>query len=480
MNVQTLGLQNVPQWQRQDLAAAPLGTIGNLQVRAGQGGTARASRSGVTALARDSWANLRFRHSGATPEEQRQRAARSEVYENSRRIGNFLGSLTGSWRKEKALFRIKEGLERLSQSVTLDLADLSGGEYILSTYMRELTRADLEAMYDGILSHSNARAAVLRRIPPDLQARADNVLQQIKAVLTQRLIQVLVVAPLWRIHHLMLAQPVSEYELAAQLLALSTALARTARNESDNGHATFTLLDNYFRSLSAEPLRVFSLVFQPQILEPARSALDRIGNQSGGQQARVMLDSIRHALGHEINARFARDLTAVRMDLTWAELAGNQLAASEALHDLHRLVDKIKQLYGWLPDQMVGDVRIAVAKSLFLFRNTTDNPHGPLNVASLQSLSNAVLLNLSKASQLHTLGLSLGVNALNEVGLSRVYEYCSQFSDAISKDRPKQELKLLRRLKLSDARRVLKLIDFGEKRREAEAMLQFIRGWSSK
>lgn len=479
MNVQPLGLQNIPQWQRQDLAAAPLGAIGNLRVNAARGGTARASGPGLIRLVRDAWANQRFRRR-ATPAEQLQRAARNEVYGNSWRIGNFLGSLTGSWRKGKDLLRIKEGLEQLSMKVTYDLADLSGGEYILATYMSELTRADLEAMYDGMLSHPNASAAVLKRISPDLRARADNVLRQIKAALTQRLIQVLIVEPLWKIHNLMLAQFVSEQELAAQLLSLSTGLARSDLNRSDDGPATFALLDNYLRSLPADRLRGFSLVFQPQILEPARSALGRIGNQSERQQALATLDSIRHALGHEIYSRFTYDLRKVNMALTWARLAGDQLAASKALYDLHLLVGKINQLYGWLPEQVSKDVRIAVDKSLCLFRNSAHNPHGPLNVASLQMLDDDVLLYLCGASRLHALGLRLGVNALNEVGLSRVYTYCSQFSEESSKDLSKQDLNLLCREKLSDARRALRLIEFGEKRREAEAMLQFMRSWSSK
>ena len=479
MNIQPFGLQNIPQWQRQDLAAAPLGAIGNLRVHAARGGTARASRPGLMELVRDAWANLKFRRR-ATPGEQQQRAARSEVYGNSWRIGNFLGSLTGSWRKGKDLLRIERGLEQLSMKVTHDLADLSGGEYILSTYMSELTRADLEAMYDGILSHPNTCAALLNKVPPALQGRADNVLQQIKAALTHRLIQVLIVEPLWRIHNLMLAQFVSEQQLAAQLLTLSTGLVGSDLNQSDNGPATYALLDNYFRTLSEDRLRELSLVFQPQILEPARSALGRLGNQFDRQQALSTLDSIHHALGREINSLFTRDLKQVNSALILAELAGDQLAASKALYDLHLMVDKIKQLYGWLPDQVVIDVRIAVDKSLFLFRNTQHNPSGSLNVASLERLEDAVLLYLRGASRLRALGLDLGVNALNEVGLSRVYKYCSQFSEESSKGLPKQELNLLRREKLSEAERALKLIDFGEKRREAEAMIQVMRSWGGK
>lgn len=480
MNIQPPGLQNISQWRRQNLAPAPLGVIGNLRASAEQGGTARARRSGIRGLARDSWVNLRFRLSSATPDERRQRAARIEVYDNSRRIGNFLGSLTGSLRKNKDQLRIKEGLEQLSMMVTRDLSDLSGGEYALFTYMNELTRADLEAMHDGLLGHPTARAALLNQISPDLRVQADNVLQQIKATLTQRLTQVAMVEPLWQIRSLMLVQPVSEQELAAQLLYLSTGLGRSDLNELENGTTTFAMLDAYFRSLPPGQLQTFSLVFRPPTLNRTQDALGRIVNQSEREQALATLDSIHRSLGREINSRFTRDLGRADSALSQAVSTGNKLDVSKALYDLHLLVGMIKLSYGWLPRQVIQDVRTAVGASLPVFRNTARNPHGPLNAASLQALEDDVLLNLRAATCLHDLGLNLERNALNKVGLSRVYKCCGQFCEESSKDLPEQELNSIRQEKVSEAERALGLIDIGEKRREAEVMLQLMRSVTRK
>ncbi len=475
MNIQSLDLPGVQERRREDLAAAPLGIIGNLQVKPEHGGTARASRRSAVSHLLDLCADLTFRISRATPEERRQRAVRIEVHDNSRRIGNLLGSLTGSPKDGGDLFRIKGELEQLSGLVTRDLADLPGGAYALSTYLSELTRVDLEVMRDGMLGHPNARAAVMRRISPDLRVRADKVLKQVEKALNQRLAQVIVEGPLQQIRTLMLARFLSKRELAAQLISLSTDLAGRDLNESEDGPPTIAMLDTYFGSLPRFRLQEFSLVFQQEILDPARDALRRIHDPSERRQALDMLYSIRRSLAREISARLEPVLRRADRALSRTVNAEDRLAASKALHELHLLVGKIENFYGWLPEKVIEDVREAVGNSLSLFRDTERNPYGMLNIASLHGLDDAVLLNLRKASHLHSLGLEFDPDALDEVGLSRVYAHIREFFEESAKIMSKYALDTYYLVKLQDLYQTLSLIAFGEKRRKAEAMFRVMR-----
>ncbi len=93
----------VLQLQRDDLESCPLGTVGNLQFNAEQGGTAPAPRAGapLSELSQplaDRRADLTVDVTGESSQARAQREAlvqaRAEVRANSLLIGNLLGSLT--------------------------------------------------------------------------------------------------------------------------------------------------------------------------------------------------------------------------------------------------------------------------------------------------------------------------------------------------------------------------------------------------
>ena len=122
----------------------------------------------------------------------------------------------------------------------------------------------------------------------------------------------------------------------------------------------------------------------------------------------------------EILARVQPGLWQIRVKLAQAVHAQDRLAASRALYDLHTLVNKAQQIYGQLPEEMVGDVRELVRGSLGLFRDAENNPQGRLNLASLERLDDFTFVYLRRASSLHSLGLELDFHAASEVAHSRV------------------------------------------------------------
>lgn len=158
-----------PALERKDLGSCPLGTVGNLQFNAKQGGTRRATAVGVwLSDLRRFWSSMAFRLISSSKPARSQRASLSQVRKNSRRIGNLLGSLTARADDLKGQRRIAQELARLGVLADGDLSNLKGWQYCLSSYLDDLTRADLEALVFGAAGSQAAREAVLNRISPDI------------------------------------------------------------------------------------------------------------------------------------------------------------------------------------------------------------------------------------------------------------------------------------------------------------------------
>src|SRR5690606_5450307 len=121
---------------------------------------------------------------GASTEQRAQRFVLDQARDNSRRVGNLLGNLTGSPRDSKVQSRIAQGLARLGDLSGGDLSKLPGGKESLKTYLSELGLMDLSALRSGVLGDPKAREAVISRVePPRLRTQASALLDQISAQL---------------------------------------------------------------------------------------------------------------------------------------------------------------------------------------------------------------------------------------------------------------------------------------------------------
>lgn len=198
-------LQNL---QRRHFDAGPLGQVGNLRFKAGPGATPRAS--GPNALQRfgQFLSKVAF-YVGAGPAQRAQRHVLDQARDNSRRIGNLLGNLTGAPGDPKTRARIAEGLARLGDLSGGDLSGLPGGKESLQTYLGELGVMDLNALRGGVLGDPEARQAVLDQVdPPRLRAQAARLLDQIAVALEQAVAGQAVRDPLAQIRALLAGQPV--------------------------------------------------------------------------------------------------------------------------------------------------------------------------------------------------------------------------------------------------------------------------------
>ena len=162
--------------QRQDLASSPLGAVGNLRFKPEVGGTKGSSPGWLTRAGRSVGRLVSSFRSEATK-------ARSvhlhKVRENSRKIGNLLGSLTASRDDEEATGRIAKAIGQLDEDAQGDLDNMDGGQDALSTYLDELSLKDLYALRDGALGSATARKAIMNSF------RSQQSLENAKSVLDQ-------------------------------------------------------------------------------------------------------------------------------------------------------------------------------------------------------------------------------------------------------------------------------------------------------
>lgn len=374
---------------RQGVAPGPLGTAGNLQFGRRQGGTAgvgrvRATLSSVRRPLSNLTANLRLRFNRTTLEAWRQRDLSNRVHDNSRRIGNFLSSLTAPASSARAQSRVAGELRQLSSLAQGDLANLPGAQEALSTYVDELTLVDLAAVRAGPLGSSESRNALLNLIPSSMQFQASDVLNQITQVLNQRLARDAVHVPLMQIRELIQQAPiVLARDLAAALNSLPAVPA---------------MVEIYLQSLPQGQVEQLSQVFNVSTTKDARDVLQRLDDGPERRDAIAMLESIQQALGREIHARVQPALRALDNELFQARFAGNQLAVSEAFCKLVTLVAEVREAYGWLPDAVAISAGRLVNDNMSVFRDTEHNPYGALNAASLDRLDSVVVENLRNAS----------------------------------------------------------------------------------
>ncbi|WP_454006143.1 hypothetical protein [Alcaligenes sp. Marseille-Q7550] len=361
-----------------------MGTVGNLQFGLQDGGTTRFSPPGALASVSNSWVARQFRRHRAPQLIQERRDFFRQAYQNSGLIGNALG--------------------RLAQG---NLANLPGALDSLSSYMNELTLADLEALRNGMLGHPTVRDAVLETISPAVRAQAARVVEQIATALDRRLARDIVQPHLKRIRKLMRRQRVDGKALAVQLSSLATVLAAPVSSRSQRGLPVLPILDTYFQSLPQSRVNKLAFVFGSVILRPAQEALQRMDDDLAKRRALAMLNIIHGSLEREICARVQPSLQEFKVALDQARHDRNPRAASRIFCELNTLVGASRQAYGWLPETVDRAVRKLVDDNLILFRDATHNPSGALNAASLSRLDEVTVANLRNVRHLRGFGLEL-------------------------------------------------------------------------
>lgn len=357
MNTQALGQMGGRNLHLQDLAPGPLGTTGNLRFTPQQGGTEPARCTGMFPRS-SQLERLRLHFSVASTEVRAQRAHYIEVSENSRRIGNLLGSLTARADDAAAVSRIAKGLAQISALSQGDLSNLEGGTEALSIYMGALTHPDLLALGDGIFSRPRACDAMLEQISPDqLRSKAADVLSQVAVALYQRLAEKIVSEPLRGIVDALADMPANGERLVEQLIRLCTGLAMTDSIGVAGRLPTISMLDIHLESLSEDKLAAQLIDLRQEKLEAAASALLLLSDGPGKQQAQTMLERLRVSLGREMYARVQPRLQQVQESLIPLKAVPREIAALSKMMVLAEIRDNHLEAYGWMPAEMVKEMR---------------------------------------------------------------------------------------------------------------------------
>ncbi|WP_454006114.1 hypothetical protein [Alcaligenes sp. Marseille-Q7550] len=448
-------------------SSSALGSVGNLQYTAKQGGTARVGfiRTTLSDLRHfvANWqAKLTFFLTNAPKEARAQHEALVQNRKTNKCVANLLGDLTALAKDEKGRTAVARRLEELITLADGDLNSRKGWEQCLSSHMGQLKDMDLKALYDGVLGDPQARDAVLDRISPEasnpLRKQAAGALEVINAALDLRSAQDLIREPLANTVQQLSASPLDGQELHRQLSGFPQDAAR---------------LDLYLHSLpKGEPEKVL-FALRPENLEAGRQALSRVTD--GSQDlARATLDRLRTSAEGVIHARAQPALSALGAKMEDAHDKGDKLAGSRILSDLNTLIDEVQKACGSLPAEIIEDARDLVDGGMQLFLSDEDERGGSLKMSSLNVLKDAALLNLHRASHLHPLGLKLDSAELDRLSTSRIHRHVNEFRDNVTK-LPMEKRDEFRQKKLNDALQVLSLISDDGMKWHAEKALTRIR-----
>ena len=245
--------------QRQDLASSPLGSIGNLRFKPQAGGTQGSAPRIPQRFLR--WAGRSvvalFSKAGGA-----RRDNLHKVRENSRKIGNLLGTLTASRDDESATGRIVKALDELDEDSQGNLSNMAGGEVALSTYLDELNLVDLYALRDGILGSSDAQKDVLDQCATAAsKAHGTRILDQIRTHLELRLIKEAVEAPLaklcalqadsWQPGQLLMSRQ-DDWEACLRVLHTNLNALHTHEELGSSSQNVVQMLTCYLQSLPSE------------------------------------------------------------------------------------------------------------------------------------------------------------------------------------------------------------------------------------
>jgi len=483
--------------ERKDLGACPLGTVGNLQFRAEQGGTPRASRVGV--MLSDAWHALlklsndlmycfTFKQADGQEEHIEFMAARS----SSRRIGNLLGCLTAPADDVRADLRTAQELAELAEMSRGNLANLTGGRESLGFYLNELSDADLISLHNGVLGCPAARASVLNEVAQIsfwAQDRAPQVLNQIAKALSRQFAKKVVQEPFTLISDLLSANPVDRKKLEEPLIRLAKGLQQFQDSrkltalESDGDP-----LDSYLRLLPKKQLE--ALLTKKSISNLEKVQKERpLTEDASKNPAFIMLDRITTRLKSERDARVqperqqepvlaeesldtAKDPRQSRLqDMETALSPAKESSGSPAVElnawfqpgqveapapapaEKSRIVIKVprqisvkidqkRQAIEPLLEEIVRKWRIRVDVDTELFQNSPNQAEGPpasplpinpLNKAALKRLGQAAFLFLQSNTHLNLVMEGAEHQPLDAESLSQAQEFAERMDESGAK-----------------------------------------------
>lgn len=203
--------------------------------------------------------------------------------------------------------------------------------------------------------------------------------------------------------------------------SLSANMVFSAHPASPSGGARRAILDMVRQDIRRTGMLLYAGLATPS--DPDQRLLQetlRLLNHGSEIQAFIMLDHLRASLAGRIRAQSLPELKQLRAWMAQAVNAQDRLSASKALCVLNALVNRSRQVYGPLPEELAEDVRMLAGSSLSLFRDAEHNPEGPLNVASLRRLDDFTFACLRRSSYLHSLGLELDLEAADDAAHARV------------------------------------------------------------
>jgi len=398
---------------QQELAPGCLGIFGNLRYSPAQGGTARARRPGVLAQLHALWTNVKFLVGRVLGRARAQRDSVSSVRENSRRIGNLLGSLTALAGDARARPRIVQALSDLAELSGGDLGMLPGAQESLDAYLDELQHKDILALCGGALGQPHVFEAVLNQVSSDIRPQSAEVLEQVKTALhqvkamrNQQLARKIAQEPMERVAELLSSPSVDRKALAEQLMTLHAGVLKLGYDKS-KGPPISQTLDFYLQSLPKESLQDMLSALRPERLNIGKELLSNVGMSRDESQAFGWLEYISQSLEREKCRRIQAELQGFNEALNQLGQAEKRLTACKVLCELNDLLEQVEQTGETAPEDLPEQARQVVRNCLSLLRDGQGNPDGPLTEDSLRKLDDAALINLRNLPRLRPLGLEL-------------------------------------------------------------------------
>lgn len=290
--------------ERRDLEACPLGTIGNLQFTAEEGGTPRASYmrvmlSGIGRAMAKRLSDLKDCAICAPPELRAQREDRYKVRNNSLLIGNLLGRLTAPVDDARGLVRTAKALRQVIKASNGDLDELKGLDYCLITYVDELKILDFDALHQGVLNDDDVCQAMLSMIrPAESNEQAAHLLSRIIGVLNQRCIREAAKHALNEIDSLLSSARLDGNKLKGVLLKLADCVNELDAKRTSSGLGRGNGMDVCVMSLAPPVLaRLRERLTLAASISIQQALLPKFSDESEAHQVQAVLHRLCVSLG---------------------------------------------------------------------------------------------------------------------------------------------------------------------------------------
>lgn len=311
-----------------------------------------------------------------------------------------------------------------------DLNKLPGAREALDNWLDEQSSQKLEALRGGPLGNPEACKALESKITHDPHGWAVGLLNDVALAFKQYLARERVGGSLMEMVKL-LPGPGAGGDAAgveAELLALQEQLDELDVRGEEGRWPAVDMLDIYLQSLPNGQSERLLIALRPERLETVHALLSqRYGHPEALRGCALapfaMLVRLHAALEREVHARALPELQMFHEALDQAASTQIPNAASRVLRELHAFVDRTRQTFGPMPEELAEEVQELVADCVGLLRNAERNLTEPLTDSPLKGLDDFALNHLHQISGLlHPWRLRLApeLDAAKAVGLQRV------------------------------------------------------------